>query len=68
MTVENLIAMSFDPVAHDAVGRQILVERREADGRPAGSILSMSGYVETAVEMGLGGGMAQVDLREVNLG
>jgi hypothetical protein len=67
MTKENLIAMSFDPVAHDAVARQVLVERREADGRPAGSVVSMSSYVETAIEMGLGGGMAQVDLRKETL-
>jgi hypothetical protein len=68
MTKENLIAMSFDPVAHDAVARQTLVERREADGRPAGGIVPMSSYVETAIEMGLGGGIEQVDLRTVTLG
>lgn len=68
MTKENLIAMSFDPVAHDAVARQVLVERRKADGRPAESIVSRSHYVETAVSMGLGGGLEQVDLREATLG
>jgi hypothetical protein len=67
MTKENLIAMSFDPVAHDAVARQVLVERREADGRPGGGITAMSTYLETAVKMGLGGGMEQVDLREETL-
>jgi hypothetical protein len=67
MTRENLIAMSFDPVAHDAVARQVLVERREADGRPAGGIVATSTYLETAVEMGLGGGLEQVDLREETL-
>ena len=67
MTKENLIAMSFDPVAHDAVARQVLVERREADGRPAGGIVVTSSYVETAVEMGLGGGIEQVDLRQTTL-
>ena len=35
MTKENRIAMSADPVAHDAVARQLLVDRRTADGRPA---------------------------------
>jgi hypothetical protein len=67
MTKENLIAMSFDPVAHDAVGRQVLVERRQADGRPAGGIVSTSSYLETAVKMGLGGGLEQVDLYEETL-
>jgi hypothetical protein len=68
MSVENLIAMSFDPVALDAVARQVLVERREADGRPAGGILAKSGYLETAIEMGLGAGLGQVDLRQTTLG
>jgi uncharacterized protein (DUF362 family) len=68
MTKENLIAMSFDPVAHDVVARQLLVARREADGRPVGGITGMSHYVETAVEMGLGGGLEQVDLRQETLG
>jgi hypothetical protein len=67
MSVENLIAMSFDPVAHDAVARQVLVERCEADGRPAGGILAKSGYLETAVEQGLGAGLEQVDLRRAAL-
>jgi hypothetical protein len=67
MSVENLIAMSFDAVAHDAVARQVLVERCEADGRPAGGIQSKSGYLQTAVEMGLGAGLGQVDLRQVTL-
>jgi hypothetical protein len=68
MTKENLIAMSFDPVAHDAVARQLLVARREADGRSVGGITGMSHYLETAVEMGLGGGIEQVDLRQETLG
>jgi hypothetical protein len=67
MSKENLIAMSFDPVAHDAVARQTLIERREADGRPAGGITSMSSYVETAIEMGLGGGLQHVELRKETL-
>jgi len=68
MSVETLIAMSFDPVAHDAVARQVLVARCEADGRPAGGIVAKSGYLETAVEMGLGAGLEQVDLRQRTLG
>jgi hypothetical protein len=67
MTKENLIAMSFDPVAHDVVGRQVLVDRRKADSRPVGSLVSMSSHIGTAVKMGLGGGTEQVDLREVTL-
>jgi hypothetical protein len=68
MTKENLIAMSFDPVAHDAIARQVLVDRREADGRPVGGVVGMSGYLESAVEMGLGAGIEQVDLRKETLG
>ena len=67
MTRENLIAMSFDPVAFDGIARQVLVDRRAADGRPAGDITGMSHYVETAVEMGLGAGQEKIDLRKITL-
>jgi hypothetical protein len=68
MTRENLLAMSFDPVAHDTVARQVLVDRRTADGRPVGSIVASSTYLASSVEMGLGAGEEQIDLRRVTLG
>ncbi len=67
MTKENLIAMSYDPVAHDTVARQVLVDRRTADGRSAGSISGMSHYVETAVKMGLGADEEHIELRRASL-
>jgi hypothetical protein len=68
MSVENKIAMSFDPVAHDTVARQVLVNRRAADGQPAGYIEGRSHYIDTAVERGLGAGAAHLTLREKRLG
>jgi hypothetical protein len=68
MSVENRIAMSFDPVAHDTVARQVLVNRRAADGRPAGYIEGRSHYIDTAVGQGLGADTAHLTLREQRLG
>jgi hypothetical protein len=68
MTRESKIAMSFDPVAHDIVGRQLLLDRREADGRPAGYIAGKSHYVDAAIEMGLGADEPHIALRELRLG
>ena len=67
MTRENLIAMSFDPVAFDGAARQVLVDRRTADGRSAGDIVDKSHYVETAVQMGLGAGREQIEVRRRSL-
>jgi hypothetical protein len=68
MSVENKIAMSFDPVAHDIVARQVLLDRREADGQPAGYIEGRSHYIDTAVGQGLGADAAHLALREKRLG
>ncbi|MBN1640906.1 MAG: DUF362 domain-containing protein, partial [Anaerolineae bacterium] len=68
MTRESKIAMSFDPVAHDTVGRQVLLARREADGRPAGYIAGKSHYIDTAIEMALGADQAHTELRKILLG
>jgi hypothetical protein len=68
MTKESQIAMSFDPVAHDGVARRILIERIEADGRTSGRIEALSHYLETAVEVRLGAGAAQTEVRTVKLG
>jgi hypothetical protein len=67
MTRENLIAMSFDPVAFDWVARQVLVDRRTVDGRSAGDIAGMSHYVESAVAMGLGAGEGNIEMRKISL-
>ena len=68
MSVENKIAMSFDPVAHDIVARQVLVHRRAADGQSAGYIEGKSHYIEAAVGQGLGADAAHLALREKRLG
>ncbi|HUT18751.1 MAG TPA: DUF362 domain-containing protein [Anaerolineae bacterium] len=68
MSVENKIAMSFDPVAHDIVARQVLVNRRAADGQSAGYIEGKSHYIEAAVGQGLGADAAHLALREKRLG
>jgi hypothetical protein len=68
MSVENKIAMSFDPVAHDIVARQVLIDRRVADGQSAGYIEGRSHYIDTAIGQGLGADGAHLTLREQRLG
>jgi hypothetical protein len=68
MSVENKIAMSFDPVAHDIVARQVLAGRLEADGQSAGYIEGRSHYIDTAIGQGLGADAAHLTLREKRLG
>lgn len=68
MTKESTIAMSFDPVAHDHVARQMLVDRRNDDGRPGQYIQAKSTYLRTAVEAGLGAGDDHTEVRRVALG
>ena len=60
--------MSFDPVAHDFVARQVLLDRQEADGRVSGHILGKSHYLDTSVEAGLGADLEHTDLRRTELG
>jgi hypothetical protein len=67
MTRENAIAMSFDPVAHDVVARQMLIARRAADNRPADYILGRSHYLEAAMRMGLGADDEHTEVRRVAL-
>lgn len=67
MTKENLVLMSFDPVAHDLLARRILLDRREADGRKGPYIAQRSHYLDTAVQMGLGADMERVQERRVSL-
>ena len=68
MTKENLIAMSFDSVAHDTVGRQVLLDRRTADGRPGQYIEGRSHYLGTAVTLGLGADEEHLEVQRKQLG
>lgn len=67
MTRENLIMMSFDPVANDTLARQLLLDRRAADGKPGAYIEKLSHYLQTAVEMGLGADAAHTEERRTTL-
>lgn len=68
MTKENQIAMSFDPVAHDTIARQILLDRRDADGRQGQYIVGLSHYLDTAVKLELGADTAHTEVRKAVLG
>ncbi len=63
------ILMSFDPVAHDAVGFGVLSEALTQDGGNARSLEGMSApWFATAVELGLGtDDPARIDLKEIEL-
>lgn len=66
---ENTILLSFDPVALDTVGRDILVRHRESQGLSAGSLVGGARHLPTAQSLGLGATDAHlIDLREVTLG
>jgi uncharacterized protein (DUF362 family) len=67
MTKEGLIAMSFDPVAHDFLARMVLAKRIEADGRSAGIVVERSGYLASAVELGLGADEDHIETRKTVL-
>lgn len=67
MVKENLIMMSFDPVANDAVARQVLLDRCQADGRKGTYILERSHYLDTAVKLGLGADAARIEERRMSL-
>lgn len=68
MIKENLIMMSFDPVANDTLARQVLLDRQEADNRKKQYIVDRSAYLDTAVQMGLGADVAHVEERRMVLG
>lgn len=66
---ENALLLSFDPVAHDTVARDMLVRAREALGLDTGFLLEGSRHLRTAQDLNLGATDAShVDLREVVLG
>jgi hypothetical protein len=68
MTKESKIAMSFDPVAHDWVARQVLLDRREVDGRPAKYIEGRSHYLDPAVKLEVGADPDHIEVRRLSLG
>jgi len=66
---ENALLFSFDPVALDTVGRDILVRQRQAMGLDAGYLIDGAHHLSTAQTLGLGATDANlIDLREVVLG
>ena len=67
MTKESLIAMSVDPLAHDYVARQILLDRIAADGRSGSYIAERSHYLDTAFQQGLGADAAHTTVRRTSL-
>lgn len=66
---ENALLLSFDPVALDTVGRDILVRHRQDAGLDAGYLIEGARHLGTAQALGLGTTDANlIDLREVVLG
>ena len=65
---ENALLLSFDPVAHDTVARDILIRHREAQGVDSGFIINRSSHLRTAQELQLGAtGADLIELQEVVL-
>jgi hypothetical protein len=66
------ILMSFDPVAHDAVGVQVLGEVHVSegnDGKAERTAKLARPWLTLGTELGLGtNDLANIDLREINLG
>ncbi|MFN2286056.1 MAG: DUF362 domain-containing protein [Anaerolineae bacterium] len=63
------IMMSFDPVAHDAVGFKLFTDLLEADGgNPAAAINMATPWLENATQIGLGThNFDDIDLAEIQL-
>ena len=72
MAIGNTILASFDPVAFDAVGLQMIVDALNADGRESHGRMAVRGaepWLAVGAEIGLGThDPAHMDLREINLG
>ena len=65
---EDALLFSFDPVALDTVGRDILVRHWQARGQDVGLLVNGVRHLSTAQTMGLGATDAgRIDLREVTL-
>ena len=66
---ENAILVSFDPVALDTVGRDILVRHRQELGLDSGFLIDGARHLRTAQSLNLGATDAHlIDLLEVDLG
>jgi uncharacterized protein (DUF362 family) len=66
---EDALLLSFDPVALDTVGRDILVRRRQAAGLDAGYLVEGARHLRTAQGLKLGATDPEyIDLKEVVLG
>jgi len=66
---EDALIFSFDPVALDTVGRDMLVRHRQTLGLDVGYLIEGAHHLSTAQSLGLGTTDAnQIDLREVVLG
>jgi hypothetical protein len=65
---ENALLVSFDPVALDTVGRDIVVRHRQARDLDVGYLIDRARHLATAQALGLGATDASlIDLREVVL-
>jgi len=65
--VQNELMASFDPVALDYVGLNIIEKKRNENQLPY--IVSMAGFIETAAEMGLGtNDINRIDMRILDRG
>ena len=66
---ENALILSFDPVAVDTVGRDILVRHRKAMGLDVGFLIDGARQLSSAQGLGLGASDAGlIDLNEITLG
>ncbi len=66
--VGNTLLMSFDPVAHDYVGMQILTDWLSANGDNPARVTGQARHLATAAALGLGtDDPAHIDWRELTL-
>ena len=66
--VGNTLLMSFDPVAHDYVGMQILTDWLSANGGNPAGVIGRAGHLAAAAALGLGtNDPAHIDRRELSL-
>ncbi len=66
--VGNTLLMSFDPVAHDYIGMQILTSWLSANGGNPAGVTGRATHLATAAALGLGANdLAHIDQRELSL-
>jgi hypothetical protein len=65
---ENALLFAFDPVAHDMLGRSLLIAKRAEEGKKPDYLQALSGYIASAAEAGLGTDKSEnIDLKEIEL-